>query len=82
MFNLRVIKMNTRKHQSNEFEPGDYVKLTDGYFQNYVGPIREILPGDKAIVTLSIFGRDNPVEIELSNLIAARPGDGHSPGPT
>ena len=74
--------MKTTEHQSNQFKPGDYVELTDGYFKNHTGPIREILPDNRsAIVALTIFGRDNPVEIELSNLIAANPGDYHNTDP-
>ena len=68
----------TTQHQSNQFGPGDYVRLTDGYFQNYIGPIREI-SSDAELVTvaLTIFGREHPVEIAMKHLVPAEPDQGH-----
>ncbi len=47
------------------FEIGDKVKVADGPFQNQQGIVEEIDPErGKLRVSVSIFGRDTPVELE------------------
>lgn len=47
------------------FEPGDKVKVADGPFQNQSGVVEEIDPErGKLRVSVSIFGRETPVELE------------------
>lgn len=47
------------------FEPGETVKITDGPFLNFNGVIEEIDPErGKLKVSVSIFGRSAPVELE------------------
>ena len=47
------------------FEPGETVKITDGPFLNFSGVIEEVEPTrGKLKVSVSIFGRTAPVEIE------------------
>lgn len=48
-----------------EFEPGETVKITDGPFLNFSGVIEEVDPErGKLKVSVSIFGRSAPVEVE------------------
>ena len=48
-----------------EFEAGETVKITDGPFLNFNGVIEEIDPErGKLKVSVSIFGRNAPVELE------------------
>jgi transcriptional antiterminator NusG len=48
-----------------EFEPGDKVKVADGPFENQNGIVEEIDPErGKLRVSVSIFGRETPVELE------------------
>ncbi|MBN2507678.1 MAG: transcription termination/antitermination factor NusG [Verrucomicrobia bacterium] len=48
-----------------EFEVGETVKINDGPFLNFSGIIEEIDPArGKLKVTVNIFGRNTPVELE------------------
>ena len=47
------------------FEIGEVVKINDGPFQNYNGSVEEIdTEAGKLKVTIDIFGRSTPVELE------------------
>lgn len=47
------------------FEPGDTVKINDGPFLNFSGVVEEVDPErGKMKVSVSIFGRSAPVELE------------------
>lgn len=47
------------------FEKGETVKITDGPFQNFTGVIEEVDPSrGKLKISVSIFGRSTPVELE------------------
>lgn len=48
-----------------EFEPGETVKISDGPFLNFSGVVEEVDPNrGKLKVSVAIFGRSAPVEIE------------------
>ena len=48
------------------FEPGEAVKITDGPFLNFSGVVEEVDPDrGKMKVSVAIFGRTAPVELEF-----------------
>ena len=48
-----------------QFEVGETIKINDGPFLNFSGVIEEIDPEKgKLKVTVNIFGRNTPVELE------------------
>src|SRR5574344_1434390 len=48
------------------YEIGDQVKITDGPFATFSGAVEEIFPDkNKLRVTVQIFGRATPVEVDL-----------------
>ena len=48
-----------------EFNPGDYVIITEGPFESYEGTVDEVLPEKGLVrVLVTIFGRQAPIELE------------------
>jgi transcriptional antiterminator NusG len=67
---IAVIKEQISESEETEkpkvsYEKGETVKINDGPFLNFSGVIEEIEPErGKLKVTVSIFGRNTPVELE------------------
>jgi transcriptional antiterminator NusG len=51
----------------NKFKVGTEVKITEGPFNTFVGVISEI-KGEKVVIEVKIFGRNNNVELTLSQI--------------
>ena len=48
------------------FKEGDSVRVTSGPFIDFIGKVEQVnLNKGKAVVLLSLFGRETPVELEL-----------------
>jgi transcriptional antiterminator NusG len=67
---IEVIKVQIAESEDTErpkvsFEVGETVKINDGPFLNFSGVIEEIDPDKgKLKVTVNVFGRNTPVELE------------------
>ncbi len=67
---MEVIKAQITESEETEkpkvqFEVGETIKINDGPFLNFSGVIEEIEPDrGKLKVTVNIFGRNTPVELE------------------
>ena len=67
---IEAIKTQITEAEESEkprvnFEIGEVVKINDGPFQNYTGAVEEIdAEAGKLKVTIDIFGRSTPVELE------------------
>ncbi|MBR2988393.1 MAG: transcription termination/antitermination factor NusG [Clostridia bacterium] len=52
-----------------DFEIGETVKIIDGSFEGFIGTIDSIdVPKEKCKVTVSMFGRPTPVELDLAQI--------------
>lgn len=61
----RIAESEETERPKVAFEPGESVKINDGPFQNFNGVIEEVDPDrGKLKVTVNIFGRSTPVELE------------------
>ena len=62
---LRIDESEDTERPRVEFELNETVKINDGPFLNYNGVIEEVDPDrGKVKVTINIFGRNTPVELE------------------
>lgn len=53
-----------------DFIIGDSVKVTEGPLENFIGTVEEIsLDKKKVRVSVSMFGRETPVELEFTQII-------------
>ncbi len=49
-----------------QYEVGESVRVKEGPFENFIGVVEELLPDKgKMRVTVSMFGRETPVELEF-----------------
>jgi transcriptional antiterminator NusG len=61
----QISESEDREKPKVQFDVGETVKITDGPFLNFSGVIEEIDPErGKLKVTVNIFGRNTPVELE------------------
>ncbi len=49
-----------------EFEVGDHVRVTSGALENFIGVVQEVhMDQQRVKISVSMFGRDTPVELEF-----------------
>jgi transcriptional antiterminator NusG len=63
---VKRLHLETRTIVEVDFAEGETVKITDGAFNGFIGTVDSIdLANQKCKVTVSMFGRLTPVELEL-----------------
>lgn len=66
---LTQIEKGAPKVKKLLFQKGDQVRVIEGPFMNFTGTVEEVIPEkEKLIVSISIFGRSTPVELEFSQV--------------
>ncbi len=66
---LGQIQKGAPKIKKLLFAPGDKVRVIEGPFMNFTGVVEKVIPEkEKLIVSISIFGRSTPVELEFSQV--------------
>lgn len=66
---LGQIEKGAPKVKKLLFQKGDQVRVIEGPFMNFTGTVEDVIPDkEKLIVSISIFGRSTPVELEFSQV--------------
>ncbi len=66
---LNQIQKGAPKVKKLLYAPGDKVRVIEGPFMNFTGTVEKVIPEkEKLIVSISIFGRSTPVELEFSQV--------------
>ncbi|HHG74169.1 MAG TPA: transcription termination/antitermination factor NusG, partial [Persephonella sp.] len=66
---LSQIEKGAPKVKKLLFQKGDQVRVIEGPFMNFTGTVEEVIPEkEKLVVSISIFGRSTPVELEFSQV--------------
>lgn len=68
-----VMKLGVEKAPQIEvsYKVGDNVKIMDGPLEGFIGVVKELdTEKNRVLVTVSMFGRETPVELELSQALA------------
>ncbi|MCQ2910550.1 MAG: transcription termination/antitermination protein NusG [Clostridia bacterium] len=65
-----ILELGVDKYTVNvDYEVGDDVRITDGAFANSTGKVSKVNADKRTVVvTLTAFGRETPVEIDLSSV--------------
>lgn len=65
-----IAALGVEKHEVNvSYAPGDNVKIVDGALTSSIGVVEKIdLERSKVCVIVSLFGRETPVELDLSQV--------------
>ena len=65
-----IASLGVEKHEVVvSYDVGDSVKITDGALESFIGTVEEVdKDRGKVRVTVSMFGRETPVELELDQV--------------
>ncbi|MEE2657031.1 MAG: transcription termination/antitermination protein NusG [Candidatus Latescibacterota bacterium] len=61
-----IDRRNAQEVEDIPFIVGDQVKVNDGAFKDFIGTVEEVIPEKRRLkITVSIFGRGTPVELDV-----------------
>ena len=69
-----VAALGVESHQVTvDYAAGDSVKVVAGPLEGFIGIVDELEPDqNKVKLTVSMFGRETPVELELNQVVAVK----------
>ena len=66
---VRSMGVESTKQVEVNYGVGDSVRVTSGPLEDFIGVVDELdVPNNRVCVTLSMFGRETPVELELEQV--------------
>lgn len=66
---VRSMGVESAKQVEVNYSVGDSVRVTSGPLEDFIGVVDELdIPNNRVCVTLSMFGRETPVELELEQV--------------
>lgn len=66
---IKFMKVDAPKYEA-KFREGDTVKITEGAFKDFIGKVNKVMTDQGRLeVLVSIFDRETPVEVDLTQVI-------------
>lgn len=72
LYEKELKEIGEKQNRTDDFKPGDAVRLLTGPFADWIGKIERLDSGERIRILLDLFGRGTPVVMSVSEIEAAR----------